>query len=363
MTKKLIILLTATAFLNGCNIPQNSTFKLQSDVYASSKQSTLSSNDDNSQKETKKSHKAESSDSTDETVSDSSMYKYSTTLEVAKPELDEVTKQLVSNYQKNPTSENYDALRAQVAIDYDKVVDKKKAKLEELKQTAKEQSKITEMEDIVNEMISDRENRINQTMLRLTDSRLRPGSTNEEGYVPVMGAGQNIYISTIPVTCKDYLLFIQSTGYTAPSNWTNNLYPEGWDDYPVTYVSYNDALAYCNWMTSNDADSSYRLPTESEWELAAGHMPKDAAMNTGGTSGITSVYTYTDTIGASGAIDMWGNVWEWTNTHRDSDNNMAVKGGAFDSSKTDCRTEYRDESRDSSLCYNNVGFRIIKEVK
>ena len=74
----------------------------------------------------------EESSSEADDIDDSLMYQYSTTIEKEKHELDEITKELVSAYYKNPTQENYDALRAQVEIDYDKVLDKKKAKLEEL---------------------------------------------------------------------------------------------------------------------------------------------------------------------------------------------------------------------------------------
>ena len=294
--------------------------------------------------------------------SDSRMYQYSTTLETEKPELDEVTRQLIAEYRRNPTQENYDRLREQVGINYDKVLARKMEKLEELKETAKDPSKIDEMQVIVDEMIRDRENRIDQTMSRFTDPRLTPGSlVTEDGFVPVMGAGQNIYITVTPVTNAEYADFISSTGYMAPKTWINGSYPEGQGDYPVTSVSFADAEAYCAWLTRINDGAVYRLPTEAEWELAAGHMPKDADMNSGGTRhGITSVYEFSETVGASGAIDMWGNVWEWTSTERT--NGMTVKGGSWDSPKTNCRTEYRDEYRDPLSEYDNVGFRVIKEI-
>ena len=344
MSKKFILLFCATMLLSGCG---------QAEVHAAPKQSVVTETTSYRKKT------AQTDNSSKKQESGSLMYQYSTTLETEKPELDEITKQLVSSYQKNPTQENYDNLRAQVEINYEKVLDKKKAKLQELKETAKEQSKITEMEDIVTEMIEDRENRINQTMLRLTDSRLRPGTDTEEGYVPVMGAGENVYISVTPVTNQQYSLFLQATGHSAPENWENGSYPAGQKDYPVTFVSWQDAADYCEWMTGDSTGILYRLPTEEEWELAAGHMPKDAAMNTGNTSGVTSVYTYAETTAASGAIDMWGNVWEWTSTPRDTDGNMAVKGGAWDCAKTDCRTEYREAGKNALSGYQNVGFRII----
>ena len=41
--------------------------------------------------------------------------------------------------------------------------------------------------------------------------------------------------------------------------------------------------------------------------------------------------------------------------------NVAVKGGAFDSKRTECRTEARTESRRAASGYPNVTFRVIRE--
>lgn len=290
---------------------------------------------------------------------ESKSFKYSTTVEKERPELDDITKGLISAYRQNPTETNRQALRKQIEINYDKVVARKKAKLAELKQTAKDQSKIDEMQDIVNEMLRDRENRINQSLSRFTDSRLVPNARKtNDGYLPVLGAGQNVYIAYTPVTNQEYAKFIQSTGRKAPSGWSNGTYPTNKGSYPVVNISYNDAVAYCNWL-SKTTNSTYRLPTEKEWEFAAGHMPKDADFNSGENKGITPVNAYSITLSASGAIDMWGNVWEWTSTTKAS-TQKAIKGGAWDSPRMNCRTEYRDESRNPNQGYNNVGFRIIK---
>lgn len=55
---------------------------------------------------------------------------------------------------------------------------------------------------------------------------------------------------------------------------------------------------------------------------------------------------------------MWGNVWEWTSTARTSSsaaNTQAVKGGAWSSARTDCRTENRAESRNPNQGYDTSG--------
>ncbi|MBR1777926.1 MAG: hypothetical protein IJ752_05010 [Alphaproteobacteria bacterium] len=61
------------------------------------------------------------------------MYKYSSTIEKERPQLSEETKKRIAVYLQNPTEENKAALRRQTEINYDKVVEHKKAKLEELK--------------------------------------------------------------------------------------------------------------------------------------------------------------------------------------------------------------------------------------
>ena len=288
-------------------------------------------------------------------------FKYSTTIEKERPVLDDVTKGLIAAYRQNPTEANKLALKRQIAVNYDNVVARKKAKLEELKRTAKDQSKIDEMQDIVNEMLRDRENRINQSLSRFTDSRLKPGvRETKDGFLPVLGTAQNVSIAYTEVTNEEYAKFIKATGRKAPKDWTNGVMPSYKAKYPIVNISYYDAVAYCNWLSKNDSTATYRLPTEKEWEQAAGHMPKDADFNSGENKSLMPANSYSNTLSASGAINMWGNAWEWTSTNRTS-TTKAIKGGSFDSPRMSCRTEYRDEGRNPQQAYSNVGFRVVRE--
>ena len=283
------------------------------------------------------------------------IHKYSKTIEKERPQLNEETKRLIAAYRKNPTAENRDALRKQVELNYDAVIARKIAKLEELKQTARHESKIREMQAIVDEVIQDKESRIEQSMQRFTDPRLRPGARQaKDGYLPVLGAAQNVEIAYTPVTKEEFAAFLKQTGREEQP------FPAQENRHPATNVSYYDAVEYARWLSARDGKALYRLPTEKEWELAAGHMPKDADFNNGIQNSTTPVETYRNTLSASGAIDMWGNCWEWTSSSQDN-LTKTIKGGSFDSPRMKCRTEERAENRDPAKGYYNVCFRLIRE--
>lgn len=99
----------------------------------------------------------EDSDENDKNNDDpNNMYENSDFIETEQPELDEETKNLISLYKKNPTLENYLALRAAVIRNYDAVLVRKEAKLAELiLETSGKPgglAKVAEMEEIVQEM-------------------------------------------------------------------------------------------------------------------------------------------------------------------------------------------------------------------
>ena len=298
------------------------------------------------------------------------MYQNSDFIEKEQPELTEETREMISLYQREPNEANYLSLRELVIENYSAVLDRKETKLAELRaETAGKpggEEIVAEMEQLVQEMYVTYWDRINSSMLRFTDPRLLKWKTSEAAqyaYIPVMGAGESIYIKRTPVTNEEYAAYVEATGAQAPSNWTDGAFPAGEEEYPVNFVSFEDAQAYCEWLTASDGFHLYRLPSESEWELAAGHMPKDADFNCGVNDGRTPVEQYAGvTRGAHGAVDFWGNVWEWTSTARSQSDGvtiLGVKGGSWASERTDCRTEYRGEGRDASCGYEDVGFRVI----
>ncbi|MFV2055759.1 MAG: formylglycine-generating enzyme family protein [Thiohalomonadales bacterium] len=132
------------------------------------------------------------------------------------------------------------------------------------------------------------------------------------------------YIDKYEVTNLQYKKFNNATQRRSPRHFRNRTFPEGKADHPVTYVSWLDAFAYCQWANK-------RLPSDQEWERAArgtqgrsfpwGNEFAASKANTplrwkqiGKFGDTTPVGAFTAGATAEGIYDMSGNVWEWTDS-------------------------------------------------
>ena len=73
-------------------------------------------------------------------------------------------------------------------------------------------------------------------------------------------------IGQYPVTRRDYGEFLAATDKPPPPFWYDAEFSD--PEQPVVGVSWDDASAYCRWL-SEVFGRTYRLPTEAEWERAA----------------------------------------------------------------------------------------------
>lgn len=112
------------------------------------------------------------------------------------------------------------------------------------------------------------------------------------------------YMDRYPVTNRQYLAFVKATQYKPRDtahylkHWKNGKVPAGQENFPVVYVSYEDAKAYAKW-------AGKRLPTEVEWQFAA-QTPKGNEWPWNQTTPVTrkeEVITGTLTVSAIAGID------------------------------------------------------------
>ena len=222
----------------------------------------------------------------------------------------------------------------------------------------------------------------------------------------------DFYLATHELTFVEYDAFCTATGRAKPAD-------EGWgrDRRPVINVSWQDAVAYCNWrsqqegleevytingeqVSANWNAKGYRLPTEAEWEYAAreggqkvrfgdGQNTADPArINFDASADYKKPYSVvgidrqqTVPVGslnapnALGLHDMSGHVWEWcwdwyggypataqTNPRGQTEGIYRVfRGGGWRDYPQYCRVAFRYYDEPANR-YNAIGFRLASSL-
>ena len=190
------------------------------------------------------------------------------------------------------------------------------------------------------------------------------------------------WIGKAPVTNFQYRAFITTSGKLAPKYWKDGKIPEGKGQHPVTYVSWDDARAFCQWASLKTGQTIY-LPSEAEWEKAAhgqhgrkypwgDQKPDKGLCNSNNNVGDTSPVGSYSPAGDSpyGCQDMSGNVWEWTSSlyqkypYRADDGReveagrktRVLRGGSWDDLDSLVRSALRLRGNPSDS-RGNIGFR------
>jgi formylglycine-generating enzyme required for sulfatase activity len=209
-------------------------------------------------------------------------------------------------------------------------------------------------------------------------------------------------IGTTEVTVGQFRGFVKSTGYltdaekrgyswdsdfrsrhtskkTKGLTWNNPGFDQS-EENPVTCISWNDAMAFCKWL-SKETGRIIRLPSEAEWEYAAlGEKFKVSDFK------YSEIAWYSENSGmtthrvgmmkpvSDGLFDMLGNVSEWTMDIWNPDytgapedgsswlgiNSTArvVRGGSFERELSEMSLKGRDWY-DQSEAIVGTGFRIL----
>ena len=233
----------------------------------------------------------------------------------------------------------------------------------------------------------------------------------------------DFYMGKYEVTVAEFKRFIAESGYrtdaekgdgswiwngpeavkTAGVTWrhgvSGRVRPQSEENHPVLHVSWNDAIAYCQWM-SEKTGKWYRLPTEAEWEYACragSRKPFNKGDNlTTAQSNYDGNYPYNNnrkgqyrakTVAvdsfepnAWGLYNMHGNVWEWCDDvygdkyydeckvkglvenpggpAPEAGSFRVLRGGGWGNFARRCRSANRCGSA-PGLRFSSVGFRLV----
>lgn len=218
-------------------------------------------------------------------------------------------------------------------------------------------------------------------------------------------------IGVTEVTVEQFREFVESTGYKTEAElserggwkskdtsswgiqgrdilWSSPGYNLG-PDLPVTVVTYSDAVAFCEWISTRDG-KKYRLPTEAEWEYAcrAGNdypfsFPINLRDSFAWSYANIKQYSTPRPVGTRqpnnwGLFDTIGNVREWCldwyspNAYQTlyseapmgppNGTSRVIRGGSFMDKNPFLRSSNRGFLA-PEMPVNNQGFRVLVEAQ
>ena len=221
---------------------------------------------------------------------------------------------------------------------------------------------------------------------------------------------RGFYMQTTEVTVGQWRAFSQATGYRSDAEtkggaktmkdnewqvregryWDSPGFEQA-DDYPVTCISWKDAQAFAEWLSTKEG-KPYRLPFEAEWEYACragttsrfgwGNKTDCSKANFGNSwtneckrkESIRTVKVAGYSPNAWGLYDMVGNVWEWCQDWygkypdghvtdpqgASSGERRVVRGGSWWSYSRYCRSAARGWCGPEDRWFT-LGFRLVRE--
>jgi sulfatase modifying factor 1 len=164
--------------------------------------------------------------------------------------------------------------------------------------------------------------------------------------------------------------------------WAGHEYVKEGDNYPATYVSWEDAVGYCSELSAAEG-RIYRLPTEAEWEYAC-RGGKSTAYSFGSDKNRLPLYAWFGTyakdgpssvagkkVNPFGLYDMHGNVNEWCSdwdgrlpasaitdpVGPPTGSRRVFRGGDWQFPAENCRSAVRGNIR-PTWTRHNLGFRL-----
>ena len=244
--------------------------------------------------------------------------------------------------------------------------------LEEKTRIEKERREREEQERKEREQREAERKRLEEERKRAEMTEVPEGITNSIGMKFKKIPGKDYYMGKYTVTQKEWKAVMGTTP------WKGKNYVKVGDDYPATYISWNDCQKFVKKLNSKEGGNKYRLPTEAEWERAcrAGSTTEYYYGDDEGRLGEYAwYYENADSIGEEyahrvgqkkpnkwGLYDMHGNVWEWCQDKWDEAGSYrVVRGGGWGSYADYCRSANRRRN-DPGLGYYDIGLRLVREA-